>query len=696
MKFSRIFILVFICGSAYGQNFDEYKTLIPAGPIPSDFTEKTFVKVASEVKSLSRTKASDRRTRSTFYLESTFSIDDFLSGGSVLFNDQVSVYLQAVLDEVIRPQPHLRDKVRIYAVKSSVVNAFTTNNGIIFVNLGLLARLENEAQLAFIIAHEIVHYEKQHVLNAYIASVNIDRSSGDFRNMSVEDRNFAKSSYSKELESEADLIGSETFLKSGYAKDSINGIFEILKLADYPRSIARFEKRIFESGQYLFNDSLTRNTLAAYTINDDDYDDSKSSHPNIWKRREAVRRKLAGKPGGRSSLVSASEFNAVCKIANYELLRLYLLDHQFVYALNAAISLLQSNPSSDYVRESIAKSFYGIAKQKIFKEFDVTGEEWTGESVQLVSFVKALSRYETGILAMRLLSQCLDKNPENAELDLMLRDIVREVGREEDLSDKFFFPGLTRKNNDLPYPYTQYAFVDVARPSWLLELVRNEMKNIKREKPFRVKKIQSDATPKMQINVDKVVVVNPRYRKVDPRKKQRTRHVQAEKVIIDINEKIHASAGRLNLLSEILNTNTLTPTEVRTMQSNSILSDWLQEQFRSGDHRMVSPVYNEIVEVARTHKTDHFLWIGCASVIQKKRGKGFAIASAVLVPSLSPLSAAYLLAPRGKTFYFALLFNVRTQQLELSDIRIMSMKDSSSLLESNIYYTLFKVRDLNR
>jgi hypothetical protein len=40
------------------------------------------------------------------------------------------------------------------------------------------------------------------------------------------------------------------------------------------------------------------------------------------------------------------------------------------------------------------------------------------------------------------------------------------------------------------------------------------------------------------------------------------------------------------------------------------------------------------------------------------------------------------------------LFNVKTQELELSDVRAMSMKDSGSLLESNIYYTLFRLKQL--
>jgi beta-barrel assembly-enhancing protease len=685
MKFLLPGLMVLLGGAVLAQNFDQYKTLVPAGPIPRDFTEKSFVKVAAEFKNMSASSTSSRRTKSRFYLESTFSIDDFLSSGSVLFNDQVSLYLRDVLNEVLKPYPHLIGKVRIYAVKSPVVNAFTTNNGIIFVNLGLLSRLENEAQLAFVLSHEVIHYEKQHILNAYITGLDIDRRNGNYKNISSEERGFAKSTYSKELESEADQAGSEIFLKSNYSKDSVEGIFTILKYADLPLSLKKFDKRIFESRRYVFQDSLMRFEKTSLDA-DEDYDDSKSSHPNVRKRKEAVLRKIGGKRGGKLFIISESAFHTVKKIARYEMIRMQLLEHQFLYALNGALDLQSTNPHSDFVRESVAKSLYGIAKQKSYDEFEVSLEEWNDESSKLASLIKNIDSYEAHVLALRHLYKCRENNLANKEIDLMIRDLVQSLIATGDLSPDRFDISKDWGNRQR---YTQYAFEDAERPSGFIEIVKSELKNPRAER--KQASGRYNEITMITEDIDKIVVVNPKYRKTDRRKRQRTRHIQAEKVVIDMNEKIHASAGKLNLLSEILNTNTLTPTEVRTMQSNTILNDWLQEQFRSGDQRMISPIYNEVAEVAAIHKTDHFLWLGCSSVIQKKKGKGYLIASAAIMPSILPWSAAYFFTPRGRTYYFALMFNVKTQELELSDLRSMSMKDSASLLESNIFYTLFRI-----
>jgi hypothetical protein len=55
-----------------------------------------------------------------------------------------------------------------------------------------------------------------------------------------------------------------------------------------------------------------------------------------------------------------------------------------------------------------------------------------------------------------------------------------------------------------------------------------------------------------------------------------------------------------------------------------------------------------------------------------------------------------LVTPKGMTMYFGLVFNVRTQTLEVVDVRQMMERDSRSLLQSNIYYTLFKLKKVRQ
>ncbi len=54
--------------------------------------------------------------------------------------------------------------IRIYLIRQPYLNAFMAPNGMMVIFTGTLARTENEAQLAFVMAHEIGHYRSRHSL----------------------------------------------------------------------------------------------------------------------------------------------------------------------------------------------------------------------------------------------------------------------------------------------------------------------------------------------------------------------------------------------------------------------------------------------------------------------------------------------------------------------------------------------------
>ena len=54
--------------------------------------------------------------------------------------------------------------IRIYLIRQPYLNAFMAPNGMMVIFTGTLARTENEAQLAFVMAHEIGHFRSRHSL----------------------------------------------------------------------------------------------------------------------------------------------------------------------------------------------------------------------------------------------------------------------------------------------------------------------------------------------------------------------------------------------------------------------------------------------------------------------------------------------------------------------------------------------------
>lgn len=689
-------LLAACCAPLLAQDFDHFQTLLPQGPVPKDFTERSSVKVAVDLTAINEKKARVRKAKRKFFLESTYSIDGFLTGGSVLFNDEVSVYLASVLNEIIKPYPELQNKIRIYAVKSPIVNAYTTNNGIIFVNLGLLARLENEAQLAFILSHEVVHYQKKHVINAYVNNVEITRGRGDYRKLSMQDKSFVKSKYSKELESEADLGGVEIYLKSSYKRDSIHQVFDILKTAEFPLMWGgSFNSEVFEDSKYIFPDTLELRALRRPKT-DENVDDSESTHPNIRKRKRAVARKLGNGGAGDDFRISKAQFFKTRKLAQFELCRTHLIEHDFLEALGLALSLQRENPESSYLRETIAKALYGIARKKIADDFKVNEDAWVGEPERLAAFISRQSSYELNVLALRKLYECLERSPDNAELSLMIDDLMETWADDEDIDDlaEEFKRSATEKDiTALDYPYTQYAFLGFRDVNAFFERFDKHVDIVAKRKAERlVRKKRRRGNKGKKVDVSKVVVVSPFYKKYDLRKKQKARHQESEEILVNINDKIAEAAGRLDLGTEIINTHTMTASQVNVMRSNSILNDWIEEQMRTDDEGMISPIHNEALALAAQHKTDHFVWMGGISFKHRKPWKFFYGLLGVTIAPVAPLSAIYLATGETSTLYFALVFNVRTEQLEVVDLRSMPLRDNAHMMRSNIYYTLFKLK----
>lgn len=78
--------------------------------------------------------------------------------GMVYENQEITQYLNKIAERVgshDSAKSNLQIKVRI--IRDPLVNAFSMPNGSIYVHTGALARLENEAQLAFLLGHEMSH-----------------------------------------------------------------------------------------------------------------------------------------------------------------------------------------------------------------------------------------------------------------------------------------------------------------------------------------------------------------------------------------------------------------------------------------------------------------------------------------------------------------------------------------------------------
>ena len=119
-------------------------------------------------------------------------------------------------------------------------NAFATPGGYVFVSVGLLRMLQNEAQLAGVLGHEIAHITQKHALQTLqrskmlsglsgltMAAMNKDDSLFDQVINEVSNTLFTKG-LDKNLEFEADKFGMEYAYRMGYHPEGLKNFLKIL------------------------------------------------------------------------------------------------------------------------------------------------------------------------------------------------------------------------------------------------------------------------------------------------------------------------------------------------------------------------------------------------------------------------------------------------------------------------------------
>lgn len=150
--------------------------------------------------------------------------------GKVRQDPALTAYLQGVMDKLY---PEFDGRLRVRAIDSGQLNAFALPNGSVYINTGMLARLQNEAQLATVLAHEGAHFihrhsyqQVEHVKGAAALALIVGLAGvplvGDIVALS------SMMGFSREHETEADNIGYQRLVAAGYSAKEAPRTFEHL------------------------------------------------------------------------------------------------------------------------------------------------------------------------------------------------------------------------------------------------------------------------------------------------------------------------------------------------------------------------------------------------------------------------------------------------------------------------------------
>lgn len=133
---------------------------------------------------------------------------------------------------------------------SKTVNAFALPGGPVFITYALYSSLENEDQLAGVLAHEIGHVigrhsaeqmAKQGFTNTVLTGVAVGSESPEATQAAAVIGNLVNMKYGRGDELESDNLGVKIMIDSNYDPEALIGVMEILKKTAGPNRVPEFQ-----------------------------------------------------------------------------------------------------------------------------------------------------------------------------------------------------------------------------------------------------------------------------------------------------------------------------------------------------------------------------------------------------------------------------------------------------------------------
>lgn len=344
-----------------------------------------------------------------------------LQQGRVIYGSEMNQYLDNIAEKLLANYPQLQQDIHVYLLQSPTVNAFSMKDGTVFVTMGMMAQVTNEAELAFVLAHEIAHYSERH---------GTDEEKG--RDRDVVSGYLRRHNHSREQELEADRVGLTRYYKdSPYSYEILDGLFDVLLYSDLPFDEIPFPRTAVEESFYQFPDNHFLKTVANIADRSNMID-TLLTHPNIERRRTAAKglaRNLSN--DGRKAFVQPEEqFTRLRNVARFACIDQMLISHRYDKAIYNIFVLQQSFPDNPFLERAMVTAWYGASKHKNYGQTSVIAEPYRdveGERQQVNYLMSKMNRQEYSVFALRTAWAAMKQYPEDEYLQNVVKDLIVDI-----------------------------------------------------------------------------------------------------------------------------------------------------------------------------------------------------------------------------------------------------------------------------
>ena len=168
----------------------------------------------------------------------------------MLEDPEVLAYVREIGNKLVSYTGRNEFNYQFYVVRDEKLNAFALPGGKIFINAGALVKTESEAELAGLLAHELSHAVLSHGFQLVAEGTKTSNVLQMIPYAGGVASNLITLGYSRDMERQADILGTKILVASGYAADGLRNLMVTLEAENKSHNYGWFsshpdtEKRI--------------------------------------------------------------------------------------------------------------------------------------------------------------------------------------------------------------------------------------------------------------------------------------------------------------------------------------------------------------------------------------------------------------------------------------------------------------------
>ncbi|WP_422362148.1 M48 family metalloprotease [Reichenbachiella sp.] len=371
--------------------------------------------------------------------------------GQFYDDPSLSSYVYGIKNKLTSHYELKNEFIHVVVDKSSVVNAKALGRCSIILNNGLLATIDSEEQLAFILSHEIAHLELDHIYQKLIL-IDQDKLKSDIKRIVTTDAKledmeslkkeiYSFASFSRKKEREADSLGYLIYSNAYNSKEApLEALVKIDVSNPKHQQLGLRLFKPFHSKAAPFNEALLREDLDIFDKEKNKVlfldVDSIISHPEMPVRLAKLSDQIS--KHAKKEAVQQTRLTRLNKTSAYEVVEASMMTNSYTKALYSALKLKYQFPDDKMTSTLIARVMIKIHDDKRDGLFDMSFSRYTvgySSDLKLVhNFIRNTSYQDLAGLTYNMLGMSRNFDQGEAEHYRLLASICKRMSKDNEVS----------------------------------------------------------------------------------------------------------------------------------------------------------------------------------------------------------------------------------------------------------------------